>query len=1334
MDQIGDDQVGRAYTTGAEDVAAEVVAADEQPIHAQPGDDDTGGAAVYLTDAPTTHRTLNQILHATATRHPNAAAIDDGMRVVSYRRLTEEVEALKKRLATHGIGVGDRVGIRIASGSADLYLAILGVLAAGAAYVPVDREDPDERAALVFGEANVSAVLVDGLEIQEIGRESDAPQQDAHPSQHAGLDDDAWIIFTSGSTGKPKGVAVTHRSAGAFVDAEAALFLTDEPIGTHDRVLAGLSVAFDASCEEMWLAWRNGACLVPAPRSLVRTGVDLGPWLVEQRITIVSTVPTLAGLWPVDALDEVRLLIFGGEACPPELADRMDVEGREVWNTYGPTEATVVACAARLAGDEPVRIGLPLIGWQLTVVDDRGVPVSWGGTGELVIGGIGLARYLDKDKDAEKYSALPALNWDRAYRSGDVVRADPEGLVFLGRADEQIKLGGRRIELGEIDAALQSLPGVSGGACAIQRTKAGNQILVGYVVVGDPATFDHDASVTLLREQLPAALVPLLATVDDLPTRTSGKIDRNALPWPLVNAPDVADALTETQKWLAGEWFDILGITVGDAGADFFRNGGGSLTAAQLTARIRTRYPQASVVDIYQNPKLGALGAVLDAYEQARPTRRDVAPTPWRTGVIQTALTVPLATVIGLRWTAIVAALANLINVPGVPHVSWWWLAGVWVVLFSPVGRIAIAAGSARLLLRGVRPGTYPRGGGVHLRLWFAEQIANATGATSINGAALMTWYAQWLGGNVGRDVDLHSAPPVTGMLKIGKGASVEPEVDLAGHWLDGDELHIGKIRIGAGARVGARSTLLPGARIGKGATIEPGSVVSGVVPKSRHWAGSPAAPLAPVKSTGAKGEIDWPSGRAHRSEFWAWIYSASAVALSALPVAAAVPAVVILNKFISGSNSLAEALRSALIGVPLATLAYFAAYALIVLVSVRLLSIGMREGFRPLHSRAAWQVWMTERLMDMARFALFPIYAGLATPVWLRMLGAKVGTNVEASTVLAVPHMTTIADGAFLADDAMMATYELNNGWLHIAPASIGKQAFLGNSGMAAAGHAVPNRGLVGVLSAAPRRSKKGSSWLGMPPMPLRRAPQDADESRTFAPPRKLRVARGLIEACRLIPVMASVALLVLMFGDLAALARTSYWLAAVLSGVVLLAAGIVAALVATGVKWLLVGQFHVTERPLWSSFVWRNELADTFVEVLAVPWLIGSIGGTPMLTVWLRTMGAKIGTGAWLETYWLPESDLVRVGDGATINRGCVVQTHLFHDRIMSMDTVTLESGATLGPHSIVLPGAGIGERTTVGPGSLVTRGDVLPPDTRWLGNPISIWPAPPASAVRK
>ncbi|MDQ3787902.1 MAG: AMP-binding protein, partial [Actinomycetota bacterium] len=235
-------------------------------------------------------RTLNDVLADTAARHPAAPALDDGTTVLTYSALLAAVDELRQKLAAEGIGAGDRVGIRVPSGTADLYVAILAVLAAGAAYVPVDFEDPDERADLVFSEAAVCAVLGEGREL--VVRDTPTGRG------VAGLDDDAWIIFTSGSTGKPKGVAVSHRSAAAFVDAEADLFLVDDPIGPDDRVLAGLSVAFDASCEEMWLAWRGGACLVPAPRWLVRTGVDLGPWLVEQEITVVSTVPTLVALWP----------------------------------------------------------------------------------------------------------------------------------------------------------------------------------------------------------------------------------------------------------------------------------------------------------------------------------------------------------------------------------------------------------------------------------------------------------------------------------------------------------------------------------------------------------------------------------------------------------------------------------------------------------------------------------------------------------------------------------------------------------------------------------------------------------------------------------------------------------------------------------------------------------------------------------------------------------------------------------------------------------------------------------------------------------------------------
>ncbi|HEV7709412.1 MAG TPA: amino acid adenylation domain-containing protein, partial [Asanoa sp.] len=669
----------------------------------------SGPLALYSAQPAPSARTLLDILGQTAHRHPHAPAVDDGVTLLSYRALEAEIDELRKRIVALGIGVGDRVGVRVPSGTVDLYVSILAVLAAGAAYVPVDADDPDERAELVFAEADVCAVVGPDRTLAARG----TPHGQA---RRPGPDDDAWIIFTSGSTGRPKGVAVTHRSAAAFVDVEARLFLADEPMGPGDRVLAGLSVAFDASCEEMWLAWRHGACLVPAPRSLVRSGMDLGPWLVEQRITVVSTVPTLAALWPAGALDDVRLLIFGGEACPPELAERLAVEGREVWNTYGPTEATVVACATQLTGEGPVRIGLPLDGWELAVVDAWGDVVAMGEVGELVIGGVGLARYLDAAKDAEKFGPLPSLGWSRAYRSGDLVRAEPEGLLFVGRGDEQVKLGGRRIELGEVDAALQALPGVVAAAAAVRTTRHGNQLLVGYLVPASDDGFDKAAAVERLRAALPAALVPLIAVVDGLPTRTSGKVDRAALPWPLpeLEAAAAVHRLEGTEAWVAECWGEILGVPPGGTDDDFFASGGSSLSAAQLLTLLRGRFPGASVSDVYQHPTLRALARRLDEFGAAEAATRTVLPTPRRTGLAQTVLMLPLFGIVGLRWVVILAALNNVLalsgSYPWAPTVSWWWVLLGWLLVISPPGRIAISAGGARLLLRGLRPGSYPRG------------------------------------------------------------------------------------------------------------------------------------------------------------------------------------------------------------------------------------------------------------------------------------------------------------------------------------------------------------------------------------------------------------------------------------------------------------------------------------------------------------------------------------------------------------------------------------------------------------------------------------------------
>ncbi|MEV6566966.1 Pls/PosA family non-ribosomal peptide synthetase [Streptomyces kronopolitis] len=1264
-------------------------------------------------------RTLVDVLDATVLIHPHAPALDDGRTALSYRELAAEVDSLRRRLASAGIGGGDRVGVRLPSGTNDLYVCVLAVLAAGAAYVPVDAEDPDERADLVFGEAGVSAVLRAGRGLTMWGPGATGRRRRPVPS------DDAWIIFTSGSTGRPKGVAVTHRSAAAFVDAEAALFVQDEPIGPGDRVLAGLSVAFDASCEEMWLAWRHGACLVPVARSRVRDGAGLGPWLAEQDITVVSTVPTLAALWPAEALNEVRLLVFGGEPCPPELAERLVTEGREVWNTYGPTEATVVACAAQLTRTGPVLIGLPLDGWELAVVDGSGAPVAMGGSGQLVIGGVGLARYLDADMDREKYGPLESLGWQRAYRTGDLVRAEPGGLAFLGRNDEQVKIGGRRIELGEVDAALRALPGVSGAAAAVRTAGGGNALLVGYVVTAEG--WDRGRAVERLRAQLPAALVPLLAPVDVLPTCTSGKVDRAALPWPLPESsgPDPGDAgpagLDGTEAWLAEQWREILGVPVADARDDFFTSGGGSLAAARLTTLLRVRYPATAIRDVYRHPTLRKMARMLEGSAQDGGGTRRVLPVPARAGLGQLLLLLPLFTLVGVRWTLALLALGNVLawcgSYPWAPTASWWWVAAGGLLFFSPPGRLAIAAGGARLLLRGLRPGSYPRGGHVHLRLWTAERLADLSGAVGLSGAWLVR-YGRALGARIGPEVDLHSLPPVTGMLKLGRGCAVEPEVDLSGYWLDGDRLEIGPVKVGSGAVVGTRSALIPGARVGKRARIAPGSVVSGRVPTGQSWGGAPAV------HTG-RAARRWPKRRAPRRAGWAFLYGVSGPGAGLLQVLAVVPALAVAGRFVRPGAGLAEAVRGALLALVPATLTYGLVYAALLIVAVRLLSRGLRPGWHPVHGGVAWRAWAVSQLMDLARGTLFPLYAGLITPLWLRTLGMTVGRRVEVSTVLALPTLTTVRDGAFVADDALLAPYRLGGGWLRIGAAEIGERGFLGNSGMTAQGRAVPARSLVGVLSAAPKKAEKGGSYLGMPPMRLPRSADAADDRRTYDPPSRLLWCRGLVEGCRLLPVLLSAALGLLVLAALARLAgQGSPVVAALLSGPVLLAAGGAACAVSVAAKWLLVGRFRPVERPLWSGFVWRAELADTFVEVLAVPWLVGAVPGTPLLNLWLRGLGATVGRGVWCETYWLPEADLVTLEDGVSVNRGCVLQTHLFHDRIIRMNGVVLRDGATLGPHGIVLPGSTLGARSTLGPGSLAMGAETVPDGTRWLGNPIRAW----------
>jgi non-ribosomal peptide synthetase-like protein len=1258
-------------------------------------------------------RTLVDIFSVSVARWPLRVALDDGRRRLTFRQLDAEARTLADRLRAWGIGRGDRIGVRVPSGTTDLYVAVLGTLYAGAAYVPVDFSDPAERAEQIWRDVDACAVVTRGLDITPRRRGS------GRQGPATGTDD-CWLIFTSGSTGTPKAVAVHHRAAAAFVDAETTLW----HVRDDDRVLAGLSVGFDASCEEMWLAWRNGAALVPAPRELVQAGVDLGPWLAARQITVVSTVPTLAAMWDERDLAGVRLLIFGGECCPERLGWRLSA-GREVWNTYGPTEATVVTTATRLFASRPVTIGRPLPGWSVAVVDEHGEPTVCGEPGELVIGGVGLARYLDPELDRARYAGVPALGWERAYRTGDMARVTADGLEYLGRRDDQVKIGGRRIELGEIDAQLCDVPGVKAGATALRHTPAGSDLLVGYVVG------DVDASEVRARlaERLPAGIVPRIVLLDAMPLKSSGKVDREALPWPPpatglargareVGTTDLG-ALTGTAAWVAEKWAEQLGPLPMTADSDFFELGGTSLTAARLVSDLRVRFPSTAVADIYNHRRLGALASRLDELSELTPKASAAPAKRRRWDAVQLAGVLVLVAIASLQWTLGALAYSQWYGGTAGPRIGWPLVIVGWLLVSSAPTRAAFVVVLRSLLLGRLRPGRYPRHGWLACRIWFVERLAAVLGVNQLAGTPWAVRYARMFGAQVGDGARLESLPLPTGLVRIGARATIEGDVDLQGWWMEDRELVVGEIVVGAGARVGTRSVLMPGADVGAGAEIEPGSVVSSVVPPGERWSGSPARPVG----VAAEGWPVQPPPPTRHRRAWKAMYGLGLGVLSLVPLGAAVPEFFIFRSFGGQFGTSPAAMASVAVEAPALAACFVVSYALIVAFVYRAASWLVRPGWHDDGGATAWALWFTEAIKTRTQRILFPLYSSVYTRSWLRLLGIPVGRRTEISTSVGMNRLVRIADTSFAADDVVYAGKRRRQGWLEVTPIEVGSRTFLGNGAILRTATRLGDDSLVGVLSSPPRSSADGTSWLGLPALELPRVREPTDPARTTNPPRRLVVARGAMEALRiLLPGSVSIVLGgFVLFASLSIGAHAGGWVMLGAAPAVLLAASVAAVLTAIAVKWLLMGRYRPGVHPFWSFFVWRDEIANTCQEQLAGAWLMLDALGSPLMPPYLRAMGASVGRGVWFETLAITEYDVVRLGDGCAVNRGACVETHLFHDRMMKIGPALLDRDSTLGPHSAVLPDTVLGPGCSVGARSVVLRGERLPANTRWQGVPV-------------
>lgn len=577
------------------------------------------------------HYCIHQLFEEQVVKTPDAIAVIDGEKSLTYEQLNQKANQLAYYLQNLGVKTEDLVGICIER-SVLMIIGLLGILKAGAAYIPLDPNYPSERLAYMLEDSAVSVLLtqenlVDTLPnylgtifcLDQDGKILDHHPQDnlLHPMTSENL---AYVIYTSGSTGKPKGVLIQHQSLLNLVSWHQNAF----DITTIDRVTQLAGIAFDASVWEIWPYLTAGACLAIVPPDLLTSPKQLQEWLIAKKIT-VSFLPTPLAetLIPLDWSPNcpLRLMLTGGDKLndfPPTSIPFTLV------NNYGPTENTVVTTSVKITPDllteKAPPIGRPISNTQVYILDQYQQPVPIGIPGELYIGGSGLAKgYLNRPELTDsKFIANPFSQKlsDRLYKTGDLVRYGNDGQIeFVGRIDHQVKIRGFRIELGEIETVLNQHPQVKEAIIIAREDQPGVKRLCAYVIASQNLTVSQLR--LFLQEKLPQYMVPAFFVLLDAFTLTAnGKIDRCALPQPTLELEDEA-ALnlspgTEKERILAAIWQRVLGLKNISINDNFFELGGDSILAIQIIAQANQAGLQITPKQLFSHQTIAQLATVAE--------------------------------------------------------------------------------------------------------------------------------------------------------------------------------------------------------------------------------------------------------------------------------------------------------------------------------------------------------------------------------------------------------------------------------------------------------------------------------------------------------------------------------------------------------------------------------------------------------------------------------------------------------------------------------------------------------------------------------------------------